>query len=165
MPGDDAAAMVQQDVSVRRAGEHARPVLRTSEGGRTRRRAYILLVEDDPAFAALVTAVLGQNGYRLWWASGAGVARRLLEAVRPDLVLLDLILPDGDGLLLCSEIRARWPTPIVVVSGTARHAERVVSLRAGADDFIAKPPDPAELLARVEAILRRVSPPRAGSAD
>ena len=71
------------------------------------------------------------------------------------MVILEILLPDVDGLLLCSQLHARWPVPIVVLSGTLRRGDRILSLRLGAADFIAKPADPDELLARLEAVLRR----------
>ena len=159
MTGDDLAAVGHHDDLVRRGAEDGLSARRTAPRRRMSRPARILLLDDDPAFAELVTAILSGEGYRVWWAPTSAAARALLEAGRPDLVLLDLILPDCDGLLLCSDIRAQWPTPIVVLSGTARRAERALSLRAGANDFISKPVDPLELLARVGAVLRRAPMP------
>ena len=178
MTSDDAAAMARQDGPRRWAAEHGGSAQRTADGrpnpsptqhgsawshrgqpaphgGRIGHRAHVLLIEDDPAAAGLVTAMLHSGGYRVSWARQARTARRLLEAVRPDVVILEILLPDDDGLLLCSELHARWPTPIVVLSGTLRRGDRILSLRLGAADFIAKPADPEELLARLEAVLRR----------
>ena len=90
--------------------------------------------------------------------AGTGAAARAeVELHQPDLIILDLILPDEDGLLLCTVLRNMVSVPILICSGTRRHRDAFLSLKLGADDFIAKPFDAYELLARVEVLLRRVS--------
>ncbi len=126
------------------------------------RRRRILVVEDEPRVAGLLTEVLDAYGYEARAVGSGGEATQALDEMRPDLVMLDIMLPDTDGLVLCSEIHARWHAPIIVVSGSTRHRDRVLSLRLGADDFIAKPFDVDELVARIEAVLRRSASAPAG---
>src|SRR5215211_4199299 len=114
----------------------------------------ILLVEDDQSIADALVELLESEGYRVTHAPDAASAETLLEETRPDLVILDIMLPDTDGLVLCSELRARWPGPILLLSATQRKSDPVIGLRLGADDFIAKPFSTENLLARVEAALR-----------
>ena len=118
--------------------------------------ARILVVEDDASLGSGLVAVLAADGYEVRWAQTGEQARRLLADGAPDLVLLDLGLPDVDGLLLCEEIRGQLPDVVVVVL-TARtdEAEAVRALDGGADDFVAKPFRPVELQARLRAHLRR----------
>jgi DNA-binding response OmpR family regulator len=117
----------------------------------------ILLVEDEQSIADALVELLESEGYRVTHAPDAASAETLLEETRPDLVILDIMLPDTDGLVLCSELRARWPAPVVLLSATQRKSDPIIGLRLGADDFIAKPFDTRELLARLEAVLRRSS--------
>jgi len=117
----------------------------------------VLLVEDDLSIAEAIVELLESEGYRVSHAPDAATAEELLEELRPDLVILDIMLPDTDGLVLCTELRARWPAPIVLLSATQRKSDPIIGLRLGADDFIAKPFDARELLARLEAVLRRSS--------
>ena len=124
-------------------------------------RRRILVVEDEPNLSQLVTDVLEAEGYTVIAVGTGGEAEAVLERVKPDLVLLDIMLPDADGLILCSQIQARWPAPVIMVSATKRERDRILSLRLGADDFIAKPFDTLELVARVEAVLRRATGARA----
>jgi DNA-binding response OmpR family regulator len=119
------------------------------------RRPTALVVEDDAEMAKVIAEMLDANGYRVERAASATEARRKLGQVRPALILLDLILPDVDGLVLCSDIRRKTDVPIVVVSGTNRRRDAVLSLRLGADDFVLKPFDLAELEARIRNVLRR----------
>jgi DNA-binding response OmpR family regulator len=119
--------------------------------------AKILLVEDDQGIAEALVELLESEGYRVWHTPHASGAEDLIDATHPDLVLLDIMLPDTDGLVLCSELRARWPAPIVLLSATQRKSDPIIGLRLGADDFIAKPFDTRELLARLEAVLRRAT--------
>lgn len=116
--------------------------------------ATVLVVEDDRALSAAVAATLKAAGYRPVLAHSAAEGLRWLAHYRPDLVLLDLGLPDRDGLTLIGDIRARGATPIVVLS--ARDAERVKvqALDLGADDYVSKPFGVDELLARMRAALR-----------
>ncbi len=124
--------------------------------------ATIVLVEDDAAIAYLLTDVLESTGYQVRQASTGAVARALVEQVRPDLIVLDLVLPDEDGLVLCSVLKNTANVPILICSGTQRRRDAFLSLKLGADDFIAKPFDVYDLLARVEVLLRRAAQQHAG---
>jgi DNA-binding response OmpR family regulator len=120
----------------------------------------IMLVEDDPAVARTLTDALEPSGYRLWLAETGADAKTLLERTRPDLIILDLMLPDVDGLVLCSGLKAIADVPIVICSATSQKRDAILGLKLGADDFIAKPFDIYELEARVEAVLRRATQAR-----
>ncbi|WP_267242185.1 response regulator transcription factor [Streptomyces sp. PR69] len=118
----------------------------------------ILLVEDDNRVAEALTGSLRRNGYEVWRAASAADA---LAAPAVDLVLLDLGLPDGDGIEVCRELRARGSVPVIAVTARGGEPDRVRGLRSGADDYVVKPFSAAELLARIEAVLRRSMPRRA----
>ena len=120
-------------------------------------RSKILLVEDDEAIARMLTDVLESAGYQVREAPTGAAARALVEQVRPDLIILDLVLPDEDGLVLCSVLKNMANVPILICSGTHRRRDAFLSLKLGADDFIAKPFDIYDLLARVEVLLRRAA--------
>jgi DNA-binding response OmpR family regulator len=115
----------------------------------------ILLVEDDHVLVDLLTAELATRNYAVVHAETGKQALAVIVGERVDLVLLDLTLPDVDGMILCTELRRLTSVPIVVCSGRSGQAERVLSLRLGADDFVPKPFDLDELAARIEAALRR----------
>jgi DNA-binding response OmpR family regulator len=116
-------------------------------------RRDVLQVEDDPDFAEYIAGVLGP-GYRLRRAATAAAARLAVQAADPDLIVLDLILPDADGLVLCAELRSVTSAPILICSATVRRRDAALGLRLGADAFLAKPFDADEFRARVEALLR-----------
>src|SRR5262245_60328789 len=117
-----------------------------------------MLVEDDHAVAQTLTDALESSGYRVWLAETGADAKTLLEQTRPD-----LMLPDVDGLVLCSGLKAIADVPIVICSATPQKRDAILGLKLGADDFIAKPFDIYELEARVEAVLRRTSQTRVTS--
>jgi two-component system alkaline phosphatase synthesis response regulator PhoP len=119
--------------------------------------ATILLVEDDAAIAFMMSDVLESAGYDVREASTGAAARAMAEQLRPDLIILDLVLPDEDGLVLCSVLKTTASAPILICSGTQRRRDAFLSLKLGADDFIAKPFDVYDLLARVEVLLRRAA--------
>ncbi len=114
----------------------------------------LLVIEDDAGIRDLLIAALGER-FVVVFAADAGGALHQLGAEQPDLVLLDLGLADMDGLLLLGKIRQTSRVPIIVVSGRATQADRVLSLKCGGDDFIAKPFDLDLLDARIDAVLRR----------
>ena len=127
--------------------------------------ATIVLVEDDLALAEMLKEALQTKAYCVWHATTAAEAETLVAETRPELVILDLMLPDVSGLVLCANLKARAPVPVIVVSATRRRDDRILAFKLGADDFVAKPLDIEELLARVEAALRRGAAGRpAGSA-
>jgi DNA-binding response OmpR family regulator len=103
----------------------------------------------------MVAEILESEGYAVESASTGAEAEAAVERVRPDLVILDIMLPDADGLMLCHRLLSQWAAPVIMLSGSRRESDRVLSLRLGADDFIAKPFDTFELVARVQAVLRR----------
>jgi DNA-binding response OmpR family regulator len=115
----------------------------------------VLLAEDDLALASMLVDDLEEAGYRVWQAGNAAEAELLADEVQPDLVVLDLILPDGSGLVLCAKLRARLGAPIIVCSASRREEDVVLSLKLGADDFLRKPIRLPELVARMERALRR----------
>ncbi|WP_345776332.1 response regulator transcription factor [Luteimonas salinisoli] len=119
----------------------------------------MLLVEDDVEIGRLVSGYLAGHGFAVEAAASGGELRRALETRAPDLVLLDLGLPDEDGLGLLQYLRQRWQGPVLVVSGRGEAVERVVGLELGADDYVTKPFDLRELLARIRSALRRSNGP------
>ncbi len=112
----------------------------------------VLLVEDDPSIAEPLAAGLRREGFAVEHVGTGGEA---LAAPIPDLVLLDLRLPDIDGFTVCRELRARSDVPIIVVSARGEEVDRVVGLELGADDYVVKPFGLRELIARIRAVTRR----------
>jgi two-component system, OmpR family, response regulator len=130
----------------------------------------VMLVEDDPATSATLTTALEASGYRVTAVGTGADAKAVLEAMHPDLIILDLMLPDTDGLVLTSSIKAVTDAPIVILSARQEQVDRVLGLKLGADDFVAKPFDLDELEARLQAVLRRAArsreaPPSAAPSD
>jgi DNA-binding response OmpR family regulator len=126
---------------------------------------HILVIDDDAEIGALLTRYFVGHGYRVSVAGDGAEARACLRNQDIDLVLLDLGLPDGDGLSLLRDFQAFWSGPVIVVSGRGESIERVVGLELGADDYVSKPFDLRELLARVRSVLRRAqSHPTPGGA-
>lgn len=118
--------------------------------------ASILIAEDDRANRLLMQFVLEvQGGHHVRAADSAASAMQLIEAAVPDVLVLDVVMPGDSGLDLCRRLRRGGGLPILMVSGRGDPAHRVEGLRSGADDYLSKPFDPAELLERVNALLRR----------
>ncbi len=116
---------------------------------------WVLVVEDDPTLRTLIEGLLRQDGLHAEGVANANGLRLWLARRQPDLILLDRLLPDGDGLLLTRDLRQETDISLCMVSGMARPQDRAEGLEAGADDYLGKPFDPRELLARVHALLRR----------
>jgi two-component system KDP operon response regulator KdpE len=119
--------------------------------------AHLLLVEDDEPTRRSVAANLAGHGYRVVEAPDAASAFRSWDAERPDVVLLDLGLPDADGATIIRRVRREATTPILVLSARGAERDKVAALEAGADDYVTKPFGLAELRARVAALLRRTA--------
>lgn len=117
--------------------------------------ATILIVEDDPDIRTLVADLLRREGFAVEAAESAAEMDSVLARLRPDLFILDLMLPGEDGLSVCRRIRAGDGAPILMLTAKSDEIDRVVGLEMGADDYLAKPFGPRELLARVRALLRR----------
>jgi len=119
--------------------------------------ATILMVEDDPEISRLVADFMRQEGFEVACVADGKAMDAMLQRVRPDLVILDLMLPGEDGLSICRRLRTGDSIPILMLTAKSDEIDRVVGLEMGADDYLAKPFGPRELLARVRAILRRAS--------
>jgi DNA-binding response OmpR family regulator len=115
----------------------------------------ILVIEDDPSLAEMVKSYLGEAGFRVSIAGRGEDGIAMLAREPFELVILDLMLPDLDGLEVCRRIRTRGRTPILMLTARGDAMDRVVGLELGADDYLPKPFEPRELLARLRAILRR----------
>ncbi|GJE17394.1 response regulator [Methylobacterium marchantiae] len=126
---------------------------------------HILVVEDDREISALVARYLRANECRVSLAGDGREMDRALADARVDLIVLDLMLPGEDGLSLCRRLRAGSSIPILMLTAKAEEIDRIVGLEIGADDYLAKPFNPRELLARIRAILRRGASAEAAGDD
>ena len=119
------------------------------------RSPHLLIVDDDREIRDLVARFLKKHGFRVDTAADGREMDRVLAAGRFDLLVLDLMLPGEDGLSLCRRLRAESGVPIILLTALGEETDRIVGLEMGADDYLAKPFNPRELLARIKAVLRR----------
>jgi two-component system, OmpR family, response regulator RegX3 len=117
----------------------------------------ILLVEDEESITTPLVAALEREGFDTAVSATAGESIEAAERVKPDLVLLDVMLPDGSGFDVCRELRSRSRVPIIMLTARGEEADRVAGLELGADDYVVKPFSARELVARVRAVLRRTA--------
>ena len=115
----------------------------------------VLVVEDDPNIRELLQMYLEKDGYAVTLASDGGQGLAKFRAIKPNLVLLDVMMPVMDGWAVCKAIRAEGDTPVIMLTAKGETDDKVMGLKAGADDYITKPFEMKELLARIEAVLRR----------
>lgn len=118
-------------------------------------QSLILVVDDDPDLRTLITDFLGGHGYRVVAAENAADMRECIERERPDLVILDVMMPGEDGLSAARQLAAERGPAVIMLSALGSDTDRIIGLEIGADDYLAKPCNPRELLARVRAVLRR----------
>jgi two-component system OmpR family response regulator len=118
-------------------------------------QALILVVDDDPDLRKLITEFLSTRGFRVAAAENAAVMLRMIEAERPDLIILDVMMPGEDGLSIARRLASEKGPAVIMLSALGSDTDRIIGLEIGADDYLAKPCNPRELLARVRAVLRR----------
>jgi DNA-binding response OmpR family regulator len=123
---------------------------------------HVLVVEDDETVSEVVSRYLERDGYSVDAVTDGIEALAVAERRLPDLVVLDIMLPGIDGLEVCRRLRALAPIPVIMLSARGDEEDRVVGLELGADDYLAKPFSPRELMARVHAVLRRATAPLPG---
>ncbi|WP_181701704.1 response regulator [Chthonobacter albigriseus] len=116
---------------------------------------HILVVDDHRDIRDLIARYLSKNGFRVTTAENAAAARKAMKAAALDLLVLDIMMPGEDGLSLCRHVRETSETPVILLTAMAEDTDRVVGLEIGADDYLTKPFNPRELLARIRAVLRR----------
>lgn len=115
----------------------------------------ILIVDDDPEIRQLLVDYLLRNGFEAVPAASGREMAQMLERHAVDLVVLDLMLPDADGLTLCRDLRSRSNLPVLMLTARGEEADRILGIEMGADDYLVKPFSPRELLARIKRVLRR----------
>ena len=120
----------------------------------------VLVVEDESSIASFVAAYLKNAGYAVRTTPSGQEALRLVDAEKPALVVLDLMLPDIDGVEVCKRIRQKGDLPVLMLTARDEDVDKIIGLEVGADDYMTKPFNPRELVARVKAILRRSAPER-----
>jgi len=118
-------------------------------------QGHVLIIEDEPRLAAVLGDYLGASGYTHHWVSNGLDAVAAFHAEKPDLVLLDLMLPGRGGMDICRELRLNSQTPIIMITALVEEIDRLIGLETGADDYICKPFSPREVVARINAVLRR----------
>lgn len=121
----------------------------------TEKIEHLLVVDDDREIRELLADYLERQGYRVSTAANGSEMRRALDAAPTDLLILDLMMPGEDGLTLCRELRAHSAIPIIMLTARGEPVDRIVGLEMGADDYLSKPFEPRELLARIRSVLRR----------
>ena len=155
------------DVGRRRTALRRRAVRGWRHGAATARNgarpyeragARVLVVDDDPTVAEVVSGYLDRAGYAVDRADDGPDALARAAAHRPDLVVLDLMLPGMDGLEVCRRMRGRGPVPVIMLTARGDEDDRILGLEVGADDYVTKPFSPRELVLRVESVLRRTRP-------
>ena len=123
-----------------------------------RKGSHLLVVDDDDRIRSLLKDYLGNNGYRVSTAANAARARSLMLSLDFDLLILDVMMPGEDGFSLTKGVREKSRVPILLLTARGESNDRIEGLTAGADDYLAKPFEPEELLLRIDAILRRAQP-------
>ena len=123
----------------------------------------VLVVEDEASIASFISLYLKNAGYRVKAVSSGGDALAQVELEQPALIVLDLMLPDMDGIDVCRRIRQRKDIPILMLTARDEDVDKIIGLEVGADDYMTKPFNPRELVARVKSILRRSTPARRAS--
>ncbi|MCB0061126.1 MAG: response regulator transcription factor, partial [Caldilineaceae bacterium] len=121
--------------------------------------ATILVVEDEQSISEVVTLYLTRSGYQVITAHDGRAALQELTKAKPDLIILDLMLPEIDGWEITRRVRAEGNTPIIMVTARREESDRILGLEMGADDYVVKPFSPQELVSRVRAVLRRAQQP------
>lgn len=116
----------------------------------------ILVVDDDASIRDAIADFLGMHGYAVRAAENAAACDRALAAAPADLIVLDVMMPGEDGLSLCRRMRAQSPVPIILLTAMSADTDRIIGLEIGADDYVVKPFNPRELLARIRAVTRRL---------
>ena len=125
----------------------------------------LLIADDNPEIIDILQTYAERDGYQVLRAADGMVALELFHREAPTLVLLDVMMPGKDGYAVCREIRSTSDTPVILVTARGEDADRIMGLDIGADDYIVKPFSPPEVMARVRAVLRRLSPGDAGKTD
>ena len=118
---------------------------------------HILVVDDHRDIRDLLAKYLTKHGYRVSVADGGQAMKRIITSSAIDLVVLDLMMPGEDGLTLCRDLRAKTELPVIMLTAMGEDTDRVIGLEMGADDYLTKPFNPRELLARIKAVLRRTN--------
>ncbi|NKB10993.1 DNA-binding response regulator [Ralstonia solanacearum] len=136
-------------------GAAAVPVMPPPSGAAQSAQALILIAEDEPEIADILAAYLARSGLRSVHAADGREALELHLSLKPDLVLLDVQMPHVDGWKALSEIRHRGDTPVIMLTALDQDIDKLMGLRIGADDYVVKPFNPAEVVARTQAVLRR----------
>jgi two-component system OmpR family response regulator len=120
-------------------------------------QSHILIVDDHQEIRTLLQRFLRDHGYRVSSASGGAEMKRILQNAAIDLIVLDLMMPGEDGLTLCRNLRVESNTPVIMLTAMGEETDRIIGLEMGADDYLSKPFNPRELLARIKAVLRRAN--------
>jgi two-component system OmpR family response regulator len=118
---------------------------------------HILVVDDNAEIRDLLSKYLSRNGFRATTAASGAEARKVLATAAIDLIVLDIMMPGEDGLSVCRHVRETGDTPIILLTAVAEDTDRIIGLEMGADDYLTKPFNPRELLARIKAVLRRAN--------